>query len=326
MSLVSSILLNRAARAVGGLLVLAGLICLVLTPAISETVFTRLWTVEPLAFIAGLLMLAGLGGLSISYLIGSVQGGRGPWDSVGQRCTPTWSEVTQDYFELFHHDLGRPLRRILGKERELRTALRFSESKVDSAVMQLLDDIECQVPDFRLMMSNIQVLIQLEAPDSSEPPEAVEPKELVRKIVDGYDTLAADSQKEIAWWSEPQEFGIVYSHGSAIDHIVTNLVDNALRFAMSLAQIKVTRNPSHFFVRVQDDGRGIQPQYIPHIFDRGWTPEVARREEKIGSGLGLFIVRTLARRYGGDVTVETVADPEAGHHTTFLLSLPLGKR
>ena len=68
---------------------------------------------------------------------------------------------------------------------------------------------------------------------------------------------------------------------------------------------------------------GIAAAYVPHLFDHGWTPEVARREEKTSSGLGLFIARTLAKSSGGDITVESVATPAADHHTAFLLGLPL---
>ena len=50
---------------------------------------------------------------------------------------------------------------------------------------------------------------------------------------------------------------------------------------------------------------------------------MAKREEKTSSGLGLYIARTLARRSGGDVTVESTPEPDKGHHTSFLLSLPL---
>jgi signal transduction histidine kinase len=84
----------------------------------------------------------------------------------------------------------------------------------------------------------------------------------------------------------------------------------------------LTKNPTHFFVRVWDDGPGIGNQYVQHLFDRGWTPEVVRREEKSSSGLGLFIARSLARQAGGDLTVETDSNLEGDHHTAFLLSLP----
>jgi len=137
--------------------------------------------------------------------------------------------------------------------------------------------------------------------------------------------VAEQANKEITWWCEPSEFGLVYSDGSAIEHIVTNLVDNAVRFATSHIEVKLTRNPSHFFVRVWDDGPGIAPQYVRHVFDHGWTPEMARREEKSSSGLGLFIVQTLAKRWRGAITLESVFAPDPDHHTAFLLELPLGE-
>jgi signal transduction histidine kinase len=134
---------------------------------------------------------------------------------------------------------------------------------------------------------------------------------------------AADRCVEVTWWSEPEEFGVVYSDGAAIDHIVTNLVDNAVRMASGHVEVRLTRNPTHFFIRVWDDGRGIPAHYHPHLFDRGWTPEVASRQERISSGLGLFIGRTLARRGGGDILLESVAEPDEGHHTQFTLMLPM---
>ena len=153
--------------------------------------------------------------------------------------------------------------------------------------------------------------------------QAIEPSELIRKIVDRYTQVAGQADKEITWWSEPSEFGLVYSDSSAIEHIVTNLVDNAVRFATSHIEVKLTKNPTHFYIRVWDDGPGIPSHYAQHVFDHGWTPEVARREEKSSSGLGLFIARTLANHCEGDLTLESVAAPDPNHHTAFLLGLPL---
>ena len=143
--------------------------------------------------------------------------------------------------------------------------------------------------------------------------------------MDRYASLGSGARKEISWWSEPSEFGIVYSDSSVIEHAVTNLIDNAVKFAAGQVEVRITKNPTHFFIRVWDDGPGIGAQYLQHIFDRGWTPEVARREERSSSGLGLYIARTLVQRYGGDMTVESGPEPEPEHHTAFLLSLPMGE-
>ncbi len=303
----------------------AGVVNLIIAPFIGGSVFTKLWGVEPLAYIGAVLVMGGLGIITLSWLIPGTMGRRGGHTGTDEEVLRRWSQVTQQYFELFDHDLGRPLRRILGKEREVRAVLQASGPAVEPVVAELLHEVETQAPSFRLMLSNIYVLVQLEAPDSPPRLQPVEPSEVVRKVVDRYTPIAVESQKEITWWAEPAEFGIVYSDGSAIEHIVTNQVDNAVRFATAHVEIRITRNPSHFFIRVWDDGTGISTQYTYHIFDRGWTPEVARREEKTSSGLGLFIARALARRHGGDLTVESVAAPDSDHHTAFLLSLPLGE-
>ena len=297
-----------------------GLLSLMLSPFLGEVFFDSVLEIEKSVYVGAIVVIVGLLTIALSYILPEViERGLGGKNRETDDAL-SWSEVTQQYFELFDHDLGRPLRRILGKERELSALLKASGDGVEPSVKELLDEIERQAPNFRLMMSNIRVLVQLESPEVLSDRQPVEPSEVVRRIVDRYTPVATEAGKEITWWAEPSEFGIVYADSSSIEHVVTNLVDNAVRFAMTHVEVKLTKNPSHFFIRVWDDGPGIASQYSQHLFDRGWTPEVARREEKTSSGLGLFIARTVARRHGGDLSVESSTELE--HYTAFLLSLP----
>ena len=318
----------RGLRLGAAVVVAAGALSIALAPLLGASVSDSVWLIEPLTYVGAVLLIAGLAAISVSYVLSGVLSGPSDRSRAGRdgggNTAERWSEITQQYFELFHHDLGRPMSSIVGKERELRAVLEDRSPEIDTSVADLLDEIERQAPNFRLMMSNLQVLVQLEAGPSPARADAVELAEVVRRIVERYSAVAGEPRKQITWWSEPAEFGIVYSDSSAIEHIVTNLVDNAVRFAATQVEIKLTRNPSHFFVRVWDDGPGIAPQHVQHLFDRGWTPEVARRDEKVSSGLGLFIARTMASRQHGELTVESVPEPDADHHTAFLLSLPLG--
>ncbi len=309
------------ARAAALLIVAAAAACLGLAPLIGEALFAAIWGVEPLTYIGAALLIVGLAALALTYALPQALK-RGASDDGQRRDMRDWSSVTQQYFELFDHDLGRPLRRILGKERELRAFLRASDDDNSAEVAELLDEIEMQAPNFRLMMSNIRVLIQLEAPDASFSPQPVEAAAVVRRIVDRYIPVASDANKSITWWADPSEFGIVYSDSAAIEHIVTNLVDNAIRFADSQVEVGLSRDEARFFVRVWDDGPGVPARYRRHIFERGWTPAVARREEKTSSGLGLYIAHTLAVRYGGDLAIESAAS-EPDEQAAFALSLPL---
>ena len=311
--------LTAAAKLSGLALGLGGAACLALAPLTGAAWFDSLWGVEPLTYLGALLLIIGLAAAAGAYAAESVRRRR----EGAARQNRQWRETTRQFFELFDHDLGRPLRRIAGKERELRAVLQASAAPVDPSTRELLDEIERQTLNFRLMLANIQALVQLEAPDGGGSAGPVEPAEVVRRIADRYLPAAAEAGKHISWWPEPPEFGLVYSDANAIEHAVANLVDNAVRFAGSQVEVRLTRSETHFLVQVWDDGPGIAPQYLNHIFDRGWTPELARREEKSTSGLGLFIAHTLARRCGGALTVESTPAPQENHHTTFLLQLPL---
>ena len=318
---------QAVAKAAGLLILIAAAACLALAPIIGKALFATIWGVEPLTYIGAALLAVGLAILLLAYALPQIL--RRQNDSAPQRDMQDWSSVTQQYFELFDHDLGRPLRRILGKERELRAFLRAAENGSSSEITELLDEIEMQAPNFRLMMSNIRVLIQLEAPDAAFEPQPVEVSEVVRRIIDRYNPVAAEAHKTITWWAEPPEFGIVYSDSAAIEHIVTNLVDNAIRFARTQVEVGLTREDGRFSVYVWDDGEGVASHYRPHVFDRGWTPAVARREEKTSSGLGLYIAHTLSNRYGGDLTIETATESAtaSGPHdqSAFVLTLPSSK-
>ena len=278
------------------------------------------WGIAPLAYIGiGVICL----GLTIAV------GAYATW-AVGQRQRngvnggADWSRLTEQQFETFQHDLGRPMRRILGKCREVRGVLATTGEDVSIVVHELLNEIEEQAPSFRLMMANMQVMINLETPDAPIECYPVEPTAVVSRIVDRYAGQAAEQGKDIVWWSEPDDFGLVHSDTAVLEHIVANLVDNALRHGGAKLEISVSRSISAgtFAIQVADDGPGIPAHYRSHLFTRGWTPQMGRSEEKTSSGLGLYISRTLAVRYGGTLTVASAPAPAANHHTTFTLTLP----
>ena len=282
--------------------------------------FPEPWSVEPLTYFGIAGVVVGLAVAVASYIAVGGRNGNGS----GLNGMGDWSRLTEQQFETFQHDLGRPMRRILGKCREVRGVLAATGEDVSIVVHELLDEIEEQAPSFRLMMGNMQVMINLETPDAPVERYPVEPTAVVSRIVERYTGQAVEQGKDIAWWSEPEEFGLVYSEAAALEHIIANLVDNALRYGGDYIEISVSRDSKKFKVCVSDNGPGIPEHYKAHLFTRGWTPEMGRSDEKTSSGLGLYISRTLAHRYGGDLSVESVVAPQPDHHTEFTLTLPVG--
>ena len=234
----------------------------------------------------------------------------------------TWGETNHQYFQIIRHDLSRPINRIDQKRIEVETLLlSYGIQNHEPPLQELLNEIRRQAPNFQLILRNIEYLIRMEEPGSISLFKAsyIRIDDVVQNVVDRYQEFMASTGKRISYWSD--DFAVM-SDRMAIQVILTNLVDNAARYANEEVAIEVTRDPVHFFINVWDDGPGIPSQYVPHIFDRGWTPAIAKREEKTSSGLGLYITRTIANRYGGDVCVESVVESDPNHHTSFLLTLP----
>jgi signal transduction histidine kinase len=100
--------------------------------------------------------------------------------------------------------------------------------------------------------------------------------------------------------------------------VLSNIVGNAIKFTPRGGAIRLGAERARGLVRVwvSDDGPGIAPDAIPHVFDRYWHTET--RELRPGAGLGLYIAKGIVERHGGHIWVETTQ----GRGTTFHFTLP----
>jgi two-component system phosphate regulon sensor histidine kinase PhoR len=105
----------------------------------------------------------------------------------------------------------------------------------------------------------------------------------------------------------------------AMDHIVTNLIDNAVKYCGPRSKVVLRGEEQGGQVRVliQDDGPGIEARHLPRLFERFYRVDPGRSREIGGTGLGLAIVKHLAEAMGGTVSVES----SPGRGTTFSIVL-----
>jgi len=102
--------------------------------------------------------------------------------------------------------------------------------------------------------------------------------------------------------------------------VLRNLLSNALRHTPPGGQISISARAADDAVEiaVADTGEGIQPEDLPHVFDRFWRADRSRTRETGGSGLGLAIARQLVEAQGGAIGVES----EPGRGSRFWFMLP----
>ncbi|MFN7992767.1 MAG: HAMP domain-containing sensor histidine kinase [Bryobacteraceae bacterium] len=106
---------------------------------------------------------------------------------------------------------------------------------------------------------------------------------------------------------------------------VSNLIDNAVKFSGNSVNVTVETEPvdgKYVNVRVRDRGPGIPTTELKRIFKRFYRVPGPLGARVKGTGLGLFIVRSVAKRHGGRVWAESEGP---GHGSTFVLQLPIGK-
>jgi signal transduction histidine kinase len=126
-----------------------------------------------------------------------------------------------------------------------------------------------------------------------------------------------------AWPVEFETEGPVYVVGDegALRQVLDNLLGNVRAHtpAGTHCLVKVDTVGAEAVISVADDGDGIAPERLGHVFERFWRSDPARSRDLGGSGLGLAIVRSLVESQGGSVRVES----ELGRGTIFSIRMPL---
>ena len=145
-------------------------------------------------------------------------------------------------------------------------------------------------------------------------------REMVNRIVNNH-LIPAEKQSLTIHVTVDEGVPIINGDSNMLERAITNLVDNAIKYTPDGGKIDVMvyNRDRNLFVSVRDNGLGISPENQKQLFQR--HVRLARQEHKKikGSGLGLFIVKSVAQRHGGDAWVES----QENLGSTFSFNIPL---
>jgi len=114
--------------------------------------------------------------------------------------------------------------------------------------------------------------------------------------------------------------GLIRADARLLRRLLRNLLENALRHGAPPTQVRISRSPTTATITVWDGGRGVPPAEFENVFRPFYRPPDGT--QRSGTGLGLSLVRQIARRHGGDARCELMPDGRS----RFLITLPLEPR
>jgi signal transduction histidine kinase len=119
--------------------------------------------------------------------------------------------------------------------------------------------------------------------------------------------------------SSPQKALLVIGDKSGLQQVFINLINNAIKFSpkASTVEVDVKRIGDQPQISITDHGLGIPPEAIPHLFQRFYRAKNVTIAEIPGSGIGLYIVKSIVETLGGSISVESLQNKG----TTFTVTL-----
>ena len=226
------------------------------------------------------------------------------------------SRMKDEFLATLSHELRTPLNAILGWTQVLRgDPANTEDMEAGLATIERNSRAQTQIIEDLLDMSKIisgKIRLNVERLDLVA---------VVEGAVETARPAAVAKGIRLHTTIDPQ-LSTVSGDANRLQQVFWNLLSNATKFTPKggSVQVGLDRIESHLEVRVVDSGEGIEPEFLPDVFDKFRQQDASTTRQHGGLGLGLAIVKQLVELHGGNVRVQSSGK---GRGATFIVTLPL---
>ena len=226
------------------------------------------------------------------------------------------SRMKDEFLATLSHELRKPLNAILGWSQILTAGMRDDE--------ELKEGLRTIERNARAQTQIIEDLLDMSRIISGKVRLDVQRLDLATVVQSAVDTVrpAAEAKGVRLQVVLDPLTGPVSGDPNRLQQVFWNLLSNAVKFTPrdGRVQVLLERVNSHLEVSVIDTGEGINPEFLPHVFDRFRQADASTTRRHGGLGLGLAIVKQLVELHGGSVRAKS---PGKGQGATFTVAMPV---
>jgi diguanylate cyclase len=224
------------------------------------------------------------------------------------------SRLKDEFLATLSHELRTPLNVILGRTRMLRNPA-YDAAKT----RELAETIERNGAALAKLVEDLLDVSRITLGHVRLDPHPVRLTDLLAIAEQGIQPSA--QVKEIALTIKATDPGVVTGDATRLQQIIWNLLTNAIKFTPAQGRVEaaVSREGGRIVLTVSDNGCGIDPSFLPHVFEPFRQAESSASGSSGGLGIGLSIVRHLIELHGGTITAHSAG---TGHGSVFVVSLP----
>ncbi|MCH2164694.1 MAG: ATP-binding protein [Marinovum sp.] len=233
-------------------------------------------------------------------------------------------QMRRDFVANVSHELRTPLTALMGF---IETMLRGPAKDDPVAQERFLTIMEAEAGRMNRLVGDLMSLNRVETQERLRPTDPVDLGALLGSVAHGLTQLADEAQVKLEV-RVPEAEITVPGDDDQLRQVVTNLIENAIKYGCDGGKVMIALLPPSFDTRlrrevveivVRDYGPGIDPVHLPRLTERFYRIDTHRSREQGGTGLGLAIVKHIANRHRGRLHVES----ELGQGSSFSVILPI---
>ncbi len=228
------------------------------------------------------------------------------------------SRLKDEFLATVSHELRTPLQSILGWA----GLLRNPNSNIDAS--SAIDSIYKSAKNQAQTIEDLLDVSRIITGKLKLRPQSVLINVVVNSVVDSLQPgLLSKNISLRLHLSEDKNQLIIYGDPDRLQQVIWNLLANAIKFTAEngIIEIQTCKTEKSVEVIVSDNGKGINPEFLPYVFDRFRQADSSSTRTASGLGLGLAIVKQLVELHGGTVEAKSPGEDKG---STFIISLPAG--